>query len=59
MTAGGPSQATETLPVLIYETAFKAYRLSEAATISVLTSIVLMSFAVLATRAMNAGETAR
>jgi multiple sugar transport system permease protein len=59
MTAGGPSQATETLPVLIYETAFKAYRLSEAATISVLTSIVLMSFAVLATRAMNAGDTAR
>jgi multiple sugar transport system permease protein len=59
MTAGGPSQATETLPVLIYETAFKGYRLSEAATISVLTSIVLMSFAFVATRAMNAGEAIR
>jgi multiple sugar transport system permease protein len=59
MTAGGPSQATETLPVLIYETAFKGYRLSGAATISVLTSIILMSFAVLATRAMTASEAGR
>ncbi|HVW54633.1 MAG TPA: sugar ABC transporter permease [Rhizobiaceae bacterium] len=59
MTAGGPSQATETLPVLIYETAFKGYRLSGAATISVLTSIILMSFAVLATRAMTASEANR
>jgi len=45
--------------VLIYETAFKGYRLSEAATISVLTSILLMGFAVLATRAMTASETTR
>ncbi|MBN9274799.1 MAG: sugar ABC transporter permease, partial [Mesorhizobium sp.] len=33
LTAGGPSGGTQTLPVLIYETAFKGYRLSEAATI--------------------------
>jgi multiple sugar transport system permease protein len=59
MTAGGPSEATETLPVLIYETAFKGYRLSEAATISVVTSIILMLFAFIATRAMTAGETDR
>ncbi len=59
LTAGGPSQATQTLPVLIYETAFKGYRLSEAATISVLTSILLMAFALLATRAMTASEEAR
>ncbi|MBX3583095.1 MAG: sugar ABC transporter permease [Rhizobiaceae bacterium] len=59
VTAGGPSQATQTLPVLIYETAFKGYRLSEAATISVLTSILLMTFALLATRAMTASEEAR
>jgi multiple sugar transport system permease protein len=56
MTAGGPSEATETLPVLIYETAFKGYRLSEAATISVVTSIILMLFAFIATRAMTASE---
>lgn len=59
LTAGGPAQASQTLPVLIYETAFKGYRLSEAATISVLTSILLMGFAFLATRAMTANEAAR
>jgi multiple sugar transport system permease protein len=58
LTAGGPSQATQTLPVLIYETAFKGYRLSEAATVSVLTSLLLMGFALLATRAMTANEEA-
>ncbi|MCW5820426.1 MAG: sugar ABC transporter permease [Trueperaceae bacterium] len=59
LTAGGPSGGTQTLPVLIYETAFKGYRLSEAATISVLTSILLMGFAFLTTRAMTATEAAR
>ncbi len=59
LTAGGPAGATQTLPVLIYDTAFKGYRLSEAATISVLTSILLMGFAFLATRAMTAQEAAR
>jgi multiple sugar transport system permease protein len=59
LTAGGPAQASQTLPVLIYETAFKGYRLSEAATISVITSILLMGFAFLTTRAMTASEAAR
>lgn len=59
LTAGGPAQASQTLPVLIYETAFKGYRLSEAATISVITSVLLMGFAFLATKAMTASETAR
>lgn len=59
LTAGGPAQASQTLPVLIYETAFKGYRQSEAATISVITSILLMGFAFLATRAMTANEAAR
>lgn len=58
LTAGGPAGATQTLPVLIYETAFKGYRLSEAATISVLTSILLMGFAFLTTRFMLAAEEA-
>lgn len=52
VTAGGPSGGTQTLPVLIYETAFKGYELSRAAAISVLTALVLMGFAVLASRAM-------
>lgn len=59
LTAGGPAQATQTLPVMIYETAFKGYKLSEAATVSVLTSLLLMGFALFATRAMTAGEEAR
>jgi multiple sugar transport system permease protein len=54
MTAGGPSGGTTTLPVLIYETAFKGYRLSQAAALSVLVSLLLMGFAVLASRGMMA-----
>lgn len=52
LTNGGPSGGTTTLPVLIYETAFKGYKFSEAAAISVLATLFLMSFAVLATRAL-------
>ncbi len=55
MTAGGPSGATQTLPVLIYETAFKGYKLSEAAAMSVVISILLMGFAVIASRGMTKG----
>lgn len=50
MTAGGPADGTRTLPVLIYETAFKSYRMSEAAAIAVLATIFLMGFAVIVTR---------
>lgn len=50
MTAGGPADGTRTLPVLIYETAFKSYRMSEAAAIAVLATIFLIGFAVIATR---------
>lgn len=59
ITAGGPSQGTQTLPVLIYETAFKGYRLSEAAAISVITSLILMVFAIVSSRAMARGEAIR
>ncbi|MFE0754433.1 carbohydrate ABC transporter permease [Inquilinus sp. NPDC058860] len=51
-TAGGPSGATQTLPVLIYETAFKSYRLGQAAAMSVLVSLLLMALAILLTRAL-------
>jgi multiple sugar transport system permease protein len=51
-TAGGPSGGTQTLPVLIYETAFKSYRLGQAAAMSVLVSLLLMALAILLTRAL-------
>ncbi len=41
MTQGGPGTATQTLPVLIYRTAFKTMRLGEASTISVIVAAVL------------------
>ncbi|WP_158970189.1 carbohydrate ABC transporter permease [Chachezhania sediminis] len=50
MTSGGPAGGTRTLPVLIYETAFKSYRMSEAAAVAVLATLFLMGFAVVATR---------
>ena len=53
MTAGGPAGGTRTLPVLIYETAFRGYRISEAATIAVLATLFLMAFAVFATRRLS------
>lgn len=57
LTAGGPAGGTRTLPVLIYETAFRAHRVSEAAAIAVLSTLLLMGFALLATRALaRAGD---
>ena len=44
------------LPVLIYQTAFKGYRLSEAATLSVIATAVLLVFALLTARAMDREE---
>lgn len=52
LTSGGPAGGTRTLPVLIYELAFKGYRLSEAATVAVLASLILMAFAVVATKSL-------
>lgn len=47
LTGGGPAGATTTLPVLIYDTAFKQYRLSRAAAMSVITCFMLLAFALL------------
>jgi multiple sugar transport system permease protein len=47
LTGGGPSAATTTLPVYIYETAFRKYSLSEAAAMSVVASLFMLTFAVL------------
>jgi multiple sugar transport system permease protein len=52
LTGGGPSNATATLPVLIYDTAFTKYRLSQAAAISVVSGLLLLLFALLFIRFM-------
>jgi multiple sugar transport system permease protein len=52
LTGGGPSDATTTLPVLIYVTAFTKYRLSQAAAISVVSGLLLLVFALLFIRFM-------
>ena len=41
-TQGGPGTRTQTLPVLIYRTAFKTFRLGEASAISVTIAILLV-----------------
>jgi multiple sugar transport system permease protein len=43
-TGGGPSNSTQTLPVLAYTTGFLAFRVSRAATISVFMAAVLLVF---------------
>lgn len=59
VTQGGPGSATTTLPVLIYQTAFKAYRLSDAAAMSIVATVLLMGFALAATRALAPREERR
>ncbi|WP_369017605.1 sugar ABC transporter permease [Thermatribacter velox] len=46
-TQGGPGNATQTLPVLIYRTAFKVFRLGEASAISVFIVFLLLIIGVL------------
>ncbi len=52
LTGGGPSSATTTLPVFIYDTAFTKYRLSQAAAVSVVSGFLLLLFALLFIRFM-------
>ncbi len=52
ITKGGPSSATTTLPLLIYETAFTKFRISQAATLSILTSILLLIFSLIFIKSM-------
>ena len=46
-TQGGPGSATQTLPVLIYRTAFKTFRLGEASAISITVAIILIIIGIL------------
>jgi multiple sugar transport system permease protein len=47
MTAGGPAGATEVLPVLLYNTAFRGNRFGEAAAIGVLLLAIVLAFSIL------------
>lgn len=53
LTQGGPVDATKSLAILTYETAFGAYKLGLGATIGVIWMIVLFSFSMIYTYFMN------
>ncbi len=53
LTRGGPSSATTTLPVFIYDTAFNRYRLSRSAAASVVMGLLLLAFAALFIRFLS------
>mgnify|MGYP001446611508 FL=1 len=53
ITKGGPSGATTTLPLLIYETAFTKFRMSQAAALSVITSIILLTYSIIFIKLMS------
>lgn len=57
MTGGGPVSATEVLPVLLYNTAFRANRLGEAATIGILLLLIVLAFSIVYIRAMRLERT--
>ena len=56
ITKGGPSSATTTLPLLIYETAFTKFRISQAATLSIVTSLLLLLFSIIFIKSMAPKE---
>lgn len=57
LTKGGPSSATMTLPVYIYDTAFNRYRLSRSAAMSIIVGLILLVFAVVFIRFMAPSST--
>mgnify|MGYP001547558394 CR=1 FL=1 len=61
MTAGGPAEATQVLPVLLYNTAFRGNRFGEAAAIGVLLLVVVLALSTFYIRVTRIGreETAR
>jgi ABC-type sugar transport system permease subunit len=56
MTAGGPAQATEVLPVLLYNTAFRGNRFGEAAAIGVLLLLIVLALSTFYMRVMRVGS---
>lgn len=56
MTGGGPAGATEVLPALLYNTAFRANRFGEAAAIGVLLLSMVLVFAAMYLRITRVGQ---
>jgi ABC-type sugar transport system permease subunit len=56
MTAGGPAEATEVLPVLLYNTAFRANRFGEAAAIGVLLLLIVLALSTFYIRVTRVGR---
>jgi len=56
MTGGGPAGATEVLPALLYNTAFRANRFGEAAAIGVLLLLMVLIFAAMYLRITRVGQ---
>jgi multiple sugar transport system permease protein len=56
LTQGGPSGATQTLPVMIYDKAFNGFAMGEASAISVVLCAFLLIFSVLYIKFVPAGE---
>jgi multiple sugar transport system permease protein len=59
LTQGGPADATQTLPVLIYQRAFDGFALGEASAIAVLFALFLLVFSALYLRFVPQGKTER
>jgi ABC-type sugar transport system permease subunit len=56
MTAGGPAQATEVLPVLLYNTAFRGNRFGEAAAIGTLLLLIVLALSTFYLRVTRIGR---
>ena len=56
MTGGGPAGASEVLPALLYNTAFRANRFGEAAAIGVLLLLMVLAFALVYLRVTRIGR---
>lgn len=53
ITGGGPSQATETMPLLLYNQAFKYYNMGYASTIGIISLLVCSVFVILSMPALK------
>ncbi|MCZ8513714.1 sugar ABC transporter permease [Paenibacillus filicis] len=53
LTGGGPANATSSLAILTYETAFSKYELGKGSAIGVIWLVLLFSFSIIYTRIMN------
>lgn len=56
LTTGGPSDATTTLPVLVYKTAFQSMRMGRASSLSVIMLVILLVFSIIYRRVSSKAE---